>query len=134
VAAGGLLDRFAGWPPGREGDHAVDLRVTGGAQRGPTAHGVAEQDGRYGTGEFGEGVQRAKGVPGRVGTAAVPAAEAVTDLGDQHVVVRQPGDHRADDRAHAQRGQLPGAGGAFTGLLAAVQDQDGGLRAWRTPS
>ncbi len=112
-----LHDRLPRRPPRGEGDDTTHLGMTRGAQSGPASHGVAEQHRRYGAGELGQGVQRAQGVLGRVGTVAVPAADAVADPGHQHVGGRESGGHRTLDGVHAQRGQLPRPRGAFTRRL-----------------
>ena len=97
VAAFELGDRLAGREPGRETDHGADLRVTGGAERGPSAHRMADEDDRQVAVGLQQLVERPFRVAHRIGIGRVPAAVAVPEQGDGRVG-RSPVHGRANGR------------------------------------
>ena len=121
VAPGELGGRFAGREPGREAGDRGDLRMTGGAQRGPSAHRMTDEDDGQLAMDVQQLVEGPFGVAHRIGVGRVPAAVAVPEQGDGGV--RRSCVHRPREWTHPHVGQAMRGDGPVADFASAVQHE-----------
>ena len=120
--SGELIDRLAGWQPGRQTRRRAHRGMPGRAQRGARSHRMPDQDDRNRPELAADLVQQPAQISYRGGLRVVPAAKHEPGPAHRHCLAA----HRVPDgggqRDHPEHGQLIRGGGFGAHRLAAVRD------------